>query len=102
MFFHPLLSPPLKLTREDGDPLGLFSVEAVGEEWRVVLKGALDRETQDKHSLRVVATDGRSQDTATVDVHVLDINDNSPLCEQVSETLPVHSPSQYSCVGHTS
>lgn len=80
-----LMPPPETDTwHEDGDPLGLFSVEAVGEEWRVILKGALDREAQEKHSLRVVATDGRSQDTATVDVHVLDINDNSPLCEQVS------------------
>ncbi|KAG5263738.1 hypothetical protein AALO_G00268040 [Alosa alosa] len=73
----------------DGDPLGLFSVEMDGEEWRVVLKGALDREAQDKHSLRVVATDGRSQDTTTVDVHVLDINDNSPLCEQLLYTEAV-------------
>lgn len=68
----------------DGDPLGQFSVIAVGEEWRVTAKGSLDREVKDKHTLKIIATDGKFQTAATVEVHILDINDNSPLCEQVS------------------
>ncbi|XP_076877989.1 protocadherin Fat 2 [Brachyhypopomus gauderio] len=73
----------------DGDPLGQFSVTAVGKEWRVTPKGSLDREVKDKYTLRIVATDGKYQTTATVEVHVLDINDNSPLCEQLLYTEAV-------------
>lgn len=42
---------------------------------------------KDKHNLKVIATDGKFQTAATVEVHVLDSNDNSPLCEQVSHLL---------------
>ncbi|XP_066504787.1 protocadherin Fat 2 [Hoplias malabaricus] len=79
----------------DGDPLGQFSVNPVGEEWRVTAKGALDREVKDKHKLKIIATDGKFQAVATVEVHVLDINDNSPLCEQLlyTEAVMENSPS---------
>ncbi|KAL2077818.1 hypothetical protein ACEWY4_027322 [Coilia grayii] len=79
----------------DGDPLGLFSVELDGDEWSIVLSGRLDREAKNKHTLQVVASDGRAQDTASVEVHVLDINDNSPLCEQLlyTEAVMENSPS---------
>ncbi|XP_036424414.1 LOW QUALITY PROTEIN: protocadherin Fat 2 [Colossoma macropomum] len=73
----------------DGDPLGQFSVIAVGEEWRITAKGSLDREVKDKHILKILATDGKFQTAATVEVHVLDINDNSPLCEQLLYTEAV-------------
>ncbi|XP_063046252.1 protocadherin Fat 2 isoform X2 [Engraulis encrasicolus] len=78
----------------DGDPLGLFSVEPDGEEWSVVLRGPLDRELNDRHTLQVVASDGRAQDTTSVEIHVLDINDNSPLCEQLlyTEAVMENSP----------
>lgn len=59
----------------------------VGEECRLTSKGSLDREMKDKHTLKVIATDGKFQSAATVEVHVLDSNDNSPLCEQVSHSL---------------
>lgn len=71
----------------DGDPLGQFSVTVGGEECRLTSKGSLDREMKDKHTLKVIATDGKFQTVATVEVHVLDSNDNSPLCEQVSHVL---------------
>lgn len=65
--------------------MGQFSVMAVGEEWTVISKSPLDREDKDRYNLKIIATDGRFQTSANVEVHVLDLNDNSPLCEQVSQ-----------------
>lgn len=62
-----------------------FSVTAAGEEWTVISKSPLDREDKDRYNLKIIATDGRFQTSANVEVHVLDLNDNSPLCEQVSQ-----------------
>ncbi|XP_001920058.2 protocadherin Fat 2 [Danio rerio] len=73
----------------DGDPLGQFSVTAVGEEWTVISKSPLDREDKDKYTLKIIATDGRFQTSANVEVHVLDLNDNSPFCEQLQYTEAV-------------
>jgi len=71
----------------DGDPLGQFAIIQEDEgQWGLILKENLDRETKDRYTLKVTATDGKFEAPITVDVHVLDINDNSPLCEQVSET----------------
>lgn len=68
----------------DGDPLGLFAIIQEDEgEWGLIAKERLDREAKDRYTLRVTATDGKFEAPVTVDVHVLDINDNSPLCEQV-------------------
>uniref|UniRef100_UPI003AAED03C protocadherin Fat 2 n=1 Tax=Centroberyx gerrardi TaxID=166262 RepID=UPI003AAED03C len=80
----------------DGDPLGQFAIVQEDEgEWGLILKEPLDRETKDKFTLRVTATDGRFEAPATLDVHVLDINDNSPLCEQLvyTEVVMENSPS---------
>ncbi|XP_030622122.1 protocadherin Fat 2 [Chanos chanos] len=79
----------------DGDPLDQFSIVQTGEEWKLTVEGSLDREAKDKHTLKIIATDGRFQASATVEVHVLDINDNSPLCEQViyTEAVMENSPS---------
>uniref|UniRef100_A0A8K9XRK2 FAT atypical cadherin 2 n=1 Tax=Oncorhynchus mykiss TaxID=8022 RepID=A0A8K9XRK2_ONCMY len=79
----------------DGDPLGQFSIVQEGEEWRLVLKESLDREAKDNYSLKIRVTDGRFEAPATVEVHVLDINDNSPLCEQLlyTEVVMENSPS---------
>ncbi|XP_026136921.1 protocadherin Fat 2-like [Carassius auratus] len=73
----------------DGDPLGQFSVTAAGEEWTVISKSPLDREDKDRYNLKIMATDGRFQTSANVEVHVLDLNDNSPLCEQLLYTEAV-------------
>ncbi|KAK5864335.1 hypothetical protein PBY51_015585 [Eleginops maclovinus] len=81
----------------DGDPLGQFAIIQEDEgRWGLILKEALDRETKDRYTLRVTATDGKSEAPVTVDVHVLDINDNSPLCEQLvyTEAVMENSPSR--------
>ncbi|XP_038151327.1 protocadherin Fat 2 [Cyprinodon tularosa] len=71
----------------DGDPLGQFAIVQEDEgQWGLIVKGSLDRETKGRYTLRVTATDGKFEAPVTVDVHVLDINDNSPVCEQLVYT----------------
>lgn len=71
-------------TRADGDPLGQFAIVQEDEGvWGLIVKERLDRETKDRYTLKVTATDGKFEAPVSVDVHVLDINDNSPVCEQV-------------------
>uniref|UniRef100_A0A8C2WRQ2 FAT atypical cadherin 2 n=1 Tax=Cyclopterus lumpus TaxID=8103 RepID=A0A8C2WRQ2_CYCLU len=80
----------------DGDPLGQFAIIQEDEgEWGLIVKEALDREAKDRYTLRVTATDGKSEAPVTVDVHVLDVNDNSPQCEQLAyaEAVMENSPS---------
>ncbi|KAK2848765.1 hypothetical protein Q5P01_008599 [Channa striata] len=80
----------------DGDPLGQFAIIQEDEGvWGLIVKERLDRETKDRYTLKVTATDGKSEAPVTVDVHVLDINDNSPLCEQLvyTEVVMENSPS---------
>lgn len=70
----------------DGDSLGQFAIIQQDEgEWGLIVKEPLDRETKDRYKLKIIATDGKFEMPVTVDVHVLDINDNSPVCEQVNE-----------------
>uniref|UniRef100_A0A3B4TRB4 FAT atypical cadherin 2 n=3 Tax=Percomorphaceae TaxID=1489872 RepID=A0A3B4TRB4_SERDU len=79
-----------------GDPLGQFAIIQEDEgEWGLIVKERLDRETKDRYTLKVTATDGKFEAPVTVDVHVLDINDNSPLCEQLvyTEVVMENSPS---------
>lgn len=72
------------IMRADGDPLGQFAVIQWGEGgWALIVKEPLDREAKDRYTLRVMATDGKFEAVVVVDVHVLDVNDNSPVCEQV-------------------
>uniref|UniRef100_A0A3Q3VQC2 Uncharacterized protein n=1 Tax=Mola mola TaxID=94237 RepID=A0A3Q3VQC2_MOLML len=73
------------ITGEYGDPLGQFAIiqEEDEGEWGLILRERLDREARDRYTLQVMATDGKFEAPLVVDVHVLDINDNSPLCEQV-------------------
>ncbi|XP_074530998.1 protocadherin Fat 2 isoform X2 [Halichoeres trimaculatus] len=80
----------------DGDPLGQFAIIQEDEgQWGLILKEPLDRETKDRYTLRVSATDGKFEAPVSVEVHVLDINDNSPLCEQLvyTEAVMENSPS---------
>ncbi|CAF95368.1 unnamed protein product, partial [Tetraodon nigroviridis] len=80
----------------DGDPLGHFAIIQQSEGgWGLILTQPLDREVKDRHALRVMATDGKFQASVSVDVHVLDINDNSPQCEQLvyTEAVMENSPS---------
>ncbi|KAM4747111.1 protocadherin Fat 2 [Rhinophrynus dorsalis] len=73
----------------DGDPLGQFSINKVEDQWIISTKKPLDREEVEKHLLQVTASDGKFQATAEVEVIVLDINDNSPECQQMLYTAKV-------------
>ncbi|XP_072296133.1 protocadherin Fat 2 [Eucyclogobius newberryi] len=79
----------------DGDPLGQFAVVQVDEgQWGLIAKEALDRETTERFTLRITATDGRFQSPVSVELHVLDVNDNSPHCQQLlyTEAVMENSP----------
>ena len=47
------------------------------------MKRHLDREEQDIYFLNITATDGLFVTQAMVEVAVSDVNDNSPVCDQV-------------------
>lgn len=67
-----------------GNPKGKFALGLVQNEWKVYVKRPLDREEQDVYYLNITATDGLFVTQAAVEVTVTDVNDNSPVCEQVS------------------
>ncbi|XP_054989208.1 protocadherin Fat 3 isoform X2 [Sorex araneus] len=69
-----------------GNPRGRFALGLVQNEWKVYVKRPLDREEQDHYSLSITATDGLFVTQAVVDVRVSDVNDNSPVCDQVAYT----------------
>ncbi|KAJ0061580.1 hypothetical protein NL108_005707, partial [Boleophthalmus pectinirostris] len=73
-----------------GDPDGDFQLHA--STGALSTSGALDRETTSEYNLEVVATDKGSppqSTTVTVNVRVLDVNDNSPVFERSSYTVEV-------------
>ena len=75
----------------DGDPMGQFAIIQEEEgEWGLILKEPLDREVKDRYTLQITATDGRFQALASAEVHVLDVNDNSPECQQVGSLHVLH------------
>lgn len=72
--------------------MGQFAIIQEDEgEWGLIAREVLDRETKDRYTLKVLATDGKFETQVVVDVHILDINDNNPLCEQVRKDLYHHS-----------
>ncbi|KAK2918784.1 protocadherin Fat 1a isoform X2 [Channa argus] len=77
-----------------GDPLGQFAIEHIQNEWKVSVRKPLDREEKDNYLLNITASDGIFTAKATVEVKVLDANDNSPVCEKslYSESVPEDSP----------
>ncbi|KAL0973926.1 hypothetical protein UPYG_G00213030 [Umbra pygmaea] len=77
-----------------GDPLGQFGLEYSQREWKVVVRKALDREEKDSYLLKVTATDETSVTSTTVEISVLDANDNSPVCERhlYAQTIPENTP----------
>ncbi|XP_059932324.1 protocadherin Fat 3a isoform X3 [Gadus macrocephalus] len=78
-----------------GNRGGVFALGLVQGEWKMYVKGLLDREDRDLYTLNVTASDGLFVTRATVEVAVTDTNDNSPVCDQplytasVSEDIPV-------------
>uniref|UniRef100_A0A5F8H1R8 Protocadherin Fat 3 n=1 Tax=Monodelphis domestica TaxID=13616 RepID=A0A5F8H1R8_MONDO len=69
-----------------GNPRGRFALGLVQNEWKVYVKRPLDREEQDIYFLNITATDGLFVTQAMVEVTVTDVNDNSPVCDQVAYT----------------
>ncbi|XP_035289609.1 protocadherin Fat 3-like [Anguilla anguilla] len=69
-----------------GNLAGLFAVGLVGGQWKVYVKGPLDREEQDLFLLNITASDGLFMTTTVVEVTVMDTNDNSPVCVQTQYT----------------
>lgn len=63
--------------------MGQFGIEYTQGEWKVSVRKPLDREERDNYLLNITATDGTFTAKATVEVKVLDANDNSPICEKV-------------------
>ncbi|XP_039181788.1 protocadherin Fat 3 isoform X9 [Crotalus tigris] len=67
-----------------GNPKGKFALGLVQNEWKVYVKRPLDREEQDVYLLNITATDGLFVTQSAVEVIVTDVNDNSPVCDQVT------------------
>ncbi|XP_045895570.1 protocadherin Fat 3 isoform X2 [Micropterus dolomieu] len=65
-----------------GNPRGVFGLALVQGEWKVYVSGLLDREQQDWYLLNITASDGLYIARTTVEVTVMDANDNSPICNQ--------------------
>uniref|UniRef100_A0A8C1TTF3 FAT atypical cadherin 1b n=1 Tax=Cyprinus carpio TaxID=7962 RepID=A0A8C1TTF3_CYPCA len=73
-----------------GDPQGLFDVRHTDGVWVVAVSKTLDREERDFYLLNITATDGAFETKSTVEITVLDANDNSPVCEKdvYTQTVP--------------
>nr|XP_055053281.1 protocadherin Fat 3a isoform X6 [Misgurnus anguillicaudatus] len=75
---------------------GVFALGLVQGEWKLYVKRPLDREERELYSINVTATDGLHVSMATVEVTVMDANDNSPVCDpavysvSVSEDVPLN------------
>uniref|UniRef100_A0A8C2JQ89 FAT atypical cadherin 1b n=1 Tax=Cyprinus carpio TaxID=7962 RepID=A0A8C2JQ89_CYPCA len=66
-----------------GDPQGRFDVRHTDGVWVVAVSKTLDREERDFYLLNITATDGAFETKSTVEITVLDANDNSPVCEKL-------------------
>uniref|UniRef100_A0A8C8EYB5 Protocadherin-related 15b n=1 Tax=Oncorhynchus tshawytscha TaxID=74940 RepID=A0A8C8EYB5_ONCTS len=69
---------PITYSIQSGDSHHLFELSRT---WLLVLGKPLDRETEDRYTLVVTASDGHPEgtSTATVNVVVTDVNDNDPI-----------------------
>lgn len=61
----------------------MFALGLVQGEWKMYVKWPLDREDRNLYTINVTASDGLFVSQATVEVTVIDTNDNSPICDQV-------------------
>ncbi|XP_061923839.1 protocadherin Fat 3a isoform X6 [Entelurus aequoreus] len=78
-----------------GNYRGVFALGLVQGEWKMYVKGPLDREECNHYIINVTSSDGLFFSQATVEVTVTDANDNNPVCDQarytalIPENLPV-------------
>ncbi|KAM4566902.1 protocadherin Fat 3-like isoform 2-T3 [Odontesthes bonariensis] len=81
----------------DGNYRGVFALGLVQGEWKMYVKGPLDREERNLYIINITASDGLFVSQTVVEVTVTDTNDNSPICEQamytayIREDLPINS-----------
>ncbi|ESO94055.1 hypothetical protein LOTGIDRAFT_104487 [Lottia gigantea] len=68
-----------------GDKEGHFDINRNGDLF--VSKRSLDRESKKHYRLTIAATDGAYVSYATVDIDILDANDNSPQCSKLMYTI---------------
>ncbi|XP_061774732.1 protocadherin Fat 3a isoform X2 [Nerophis ophidion] len=80
-----------------GNYRGVFALGLVQGECKMYVKGPLDREECNHYIINVTSSDGLFFSQATVEVTVMDTNDNNPVCDQarytalIPENLPVDS-----------
>uniref|UniRef100_A0A8C1WKF5 FAT atypical cadherin 3a n=1 Tax=Cyprinus carpio TaxID=7962 RepID=A0A8C1WKF5_CYPCA len=72
-----------------GNRGGVFALGLAQGEWKLYVKRPLDREEQERYLINVTATDGLHVSTATVEVMVIDTNDNSPVCDPAVYSVSV-------------
>lgn len=72
-----------------GNYRGSFALGLVQGEWKLYVKWPLDREEHSLYIINVTASDGLFVCHTTVQVTVVDTNDNSPVCDKV-RTLKRH------------
>ena len=70
-----------------GNYRGVFALGLVQGEWKMYVKGPLDREERNLYIINVTASDGLFVSQAMVEVTVMDTNDNSPICDQVRNNI---------------
>lgn len=68
-----------------GNYRGMFALGLVQGEWKMYVKGPLDREERNLYVINITASDGLFVSQAVVEVMVVDTNDNSPVCDQVTD-----------------
>lgn len=66
-----------------GNYRGVFALGLVQGEWKMYVKGPLDREERNLYIINVTASDGLFVSHTIVEVTVMDTNDNNPICDQV-------------------
>ncbi|XP_035989151.1 protocadherin Fat 3a isoform X5 [Fundulus heteroclitus] len=80
-----------------GNYRGVFALGLVQGEWKMYVKGPMDREERNLYIINVTASDGLFVSHTIVEVTVIDTNDNNPICDQVvytasiPEDLPINS-----------
>uniref|UniRef100_A0A674BHF1 Protocadherin-15 n=1 Tax=Salmo trutta TaxID=8032 RepID=A0A674BHF1_SALTR len=90
---------PITYSIQSGDSHHLFELSRT---WLLVLGKPLDRETEDRYTLVVTASDGHPEgtSTATVNIVVTDVNDNDPVFDPLMpQNLTVTEEEANSFVG---
>lgn len=77
------ISPSFPSHCPGGNQHGVFDLGLVQDEWKMYVKQPLDREKTDSYVINVTASDGLFVCETTVEVTVMDTNDNEPLFLQV-------------------